>query len=151
MLRIRRLRSITCFIALALLPACSGADTNGDWSGTIETLSGGAVRVTNPRAGVWEGGTPWQLRQGLVLGEEDGEGPAVFASISAIEADDAGNIYVLDRQANDLKIFGADGDHIRPSAARVKGRASTPRRTDWRGSPRTHSSSSTSRATATAC
>lgn len=109
----RPLRSITSAIALALMPACAGKDAGADWAGTIETLPGGAVRVTNPRAGVWDGGTPWSLRQELVLGEEDGEGPAVFASISAIEADDAGNIYVLDRQANDLRIFAPGGDHIR--------------------------------------
>jgi hypothetical protein len=47
------------------------------------------------------------------MGTVDGPEPTVFASVSGIEVDDSGRIYVLDRQANELRIFSADGTHVR--------------------------------------
>jgi len=96
-----------------LLAACGAGDAVDRWSGTIETLENGAVRVTNPKDGLWSSGDAWQLMEDLVLGRTEGDGADVFASISAIEVDPSGNIYVLDRQANELRIFDASGRHVR--------------------------------------
>jgi hypothetical protein len=98
---------------VALVVACGGADAGGHWGGTVETLPGGAVRVTNPSRGLWEDGRPWRLVPALVLGEEDGPAATVFGAISGLEVDAAGRIYVLDRQANELRIFTPDGAHVR--------------------------------------
>lgn len=101
-------------LALALLlPACGSADANGRWAGTRETLPNGAVRVTNPAQGIWSEGTSWQLVQELVLGDMEGPEATVFASISGLEVDAQGRIYVLDRQANEMRIFTPDGAHVR--------------------------------------
>jgi hypothetical protein len=103
------MRSITLVVVLA---ACGGVDS-GDWAGTVETLPNGAVRVTNPSRGVWEDGQPWHLSPVLVLGEEEGAGPALFSAVSGLAVDAAGRIYVLDRHANELRIFTRDGAHVR--------------------------------------
>ena len=98
---------------VGLLAACGGADDGARWTGTMDTLPNGAVRVTNPSRGVWEGGRPWRLSPTLVLGEADGPEATVFGAISGLEVDRAGRIYVLDRQANELRIFTPDGTHVR--------------------------------------
>lgn len=109
-------RHISAVPSLALLlvaVACARDDSAALWAGIIETLPGGAVRVTNPSSGLWSGDDSWQLQRELVLGETDGESAAVFGSISGLEVGESGDIYVLDRQANELRIFGHDGTHLR--------------------------------------
>lgn len=102
------------YIGVALLIAACGAPGDGErWTGSVETLPNGAVRVTNPRDGVWEAGAPWHLVPEIAIGVVEGPEPEVFGAISGLEVDDAGRIYVLDRQANELRIFAPDGSHIR--------------------------------------
>jgi hypothetical protein len=103
------MRSITLVVVLA---ACGGVDS-GDWAGTVETLPNGAVRVTNPSRGMWEDGRPWRLEPAVTIGQEDGPEATVFGAVSGLEVDAAGRMYVLDRQANELRIFTPDGTHVR--------------------------------------
>lgn len=105
----RRLTLVLLLVSMA----CRGADSGGNWTGTVETLPNGAVRVTNPPQGLWVNGSGWRLVSEFVLGEVEGDGAEVFAAISGIEVDPDGRIYVLDRQANELRIFGPEGSHIR--------------------------------------
>jgi hypothetical protein len=118
---------------LFLCNACSGTDESTRWAGTIETLPNGAIRVTNPPDGLWEDDNAWQLEQELVLGQTDGEGAAVFASISGLAVDGSGRIHVLDRQANELRIFDGEGTHIRTvgRAGRGPGEYSTANGLAW--------------------
>lgn len=97
-----------------LLAGCRGADVEGRWGGSVDTLPNGAVRVTNPAEGLWQrGGTTWRLVPELAIGAVDGPEAFVFAAAIGLEVDGAGRIYVLDRQANELRIFSADGTHVR--------------------------------------
>lgn len=99
-------------VVLALLTAC-GVDGGARWAGTVDTLPNGGVRVTNPAQGLWDQGRPWQLVPALVVGAEDGPEETVFGAISGLEVDAAGRLFVLDRQANELRIFAPDGAHLR--------------------------------------
>ncbi|MBA2669694.1 MAG: 6-bladed beta-propeller [Gemmatimonadetes bacterium] len=100
-------------IALLLLVGCDGADTAHTWSGSVETLANGAIRVTNPAEGSWGEASAWRLTPELQIGEVEGSTALMFASISGLEADHEGRIYILDRQANELRIFNPDGEHLR--------------------------------------
>jgi hypothetical protein len=95
------------------IAACGNSADDDDWSGTIETLPSGMVRVVNPVQGIWETGEPWRLLPDLQLGKLEGADHEIFASIADIEVDRSGRVYVLDRTANELRIFTADGTHIR--------------------------------------
>lgn len=106
------------FVAVPVLAACSGGADAGTWAGTVETLANGASRVTNPAEGIWREGEGWHLEEDLVLGEMEDSGAATFGSISGLQADREGGIYVLDRQANELRIFDRAGTHVR-SAGRT--------------------------------
>lgn len=95
------------------LIGCSGIDSGGPQVVTTDTLPNGAVRVANSGKGLWNDTDAWELTPELVLGELEGPGAAVFGSIRAIQADDDGRIYVVDGQANELRIFSPNGSHVR--------------------------------------
>ena len=114
MIRFHTLQLRVASLLLLLTAGCGGEDfDSARWGGTIETLASGVIRVVNPAEGLWEVGEPWRLLPELVLGEIEGAEAEVFASISGLAVDDAGRIYVLDRQANELRIFSPEGGHIR--------------------------------------
>lgn len=98
---------------ILLLTACGRGDDAADWTGAVETLPSGALRVSNPPAGLWTEATAWRLAPELALGRIEGDEAEVFGAIVGVEVDDRGRIYVLDRQANELRVFTPDGGHVR--------------------------------------
>jgi hypothetical protein len=80
---------------------------------TVDTLANGGLRVTGPAIGAWDRDGGWRLLEDLRIGEREGEGPAVFQQVWDIETDPAGRIYVLDRQAMEVRVFDAQGIHVR--------------------------------------
>jgi hypothetical protein len=103
----------TLLLLLLLVAGCADGDGAADWGGTVETLPNGAIRVVNPPEGLWDAGDPWRLVPEMALGEVEGEEWEVFAAVIGLEADDQGRIYLLDRQANELRIFSPEGRHLR--------------------------------------
>lgn len=100
----------SCLLLIAAALACGSGEA---WEGTVETLPNGGTRVTNSARGAWDEDQAWRITPAFRIGDVEGEGPAVFASIIAIETDTDGRIYVLDRQINELRIFDARGNHVR--------------------------------------
>ena len=107
------LRGLVRRLALVLLLAgCGGTDAAIRWAGTIDTLPNGAVRVANPAQGIWNDESAWRLAPELVIGEMEGPDATLFAAITGLQVDDVGRIYVLDRQANELRVFAPNGSHL---------------------------------------
>lgn len=79
----------------------------------METLANGAVLVRNPEQGAWRDGQVWRIAEDLRIGTVDEAGPALFGDIAAVEADPLGRVWVLDRQAKELRVFDARGAHVR--------------------------------------
>lgn len=100
-----------CLVVLAV-SAC-GRDAAGGWRGSVEELPGGGVLVKNPEQGVWKRGEEWTLAEDLRIGSMDQPGPALFGEVVAVEADPLGRVWVLDRQARELRVFDAGGAHVR--------------------------------------
>lgn len=98
-------------VALSLT-ACGERGATG-WAGQIDTLSNGVVRVSNPAAPLWDSAGAWMLEEELRIGSADAEGPEVFGSLAGLAVDADGRIWVVDRQARELRIFGPDGFHAR--------------------------------------
>jgi hypothetical protein len=102
--------------ALALLLAaggCGDAAPAERWAGTMDTLQNGAVLVSNPASGMWAEGGGWTLVEELRIGSVEGDGPEIFGQVYGIAADERGQIWVLDRQARELRVFDARGGHVR--------------------------------------
>ncbi|MFV1988887.1 MAG: hypothetical protein ACC682_16565 [Gemmatimonadota bacterium] len=75
----------------------------------VDTLPGGAIRFTN-HSPVWTPATAWRLEEDLRLGTSGDERPVEqFATIAAVLTDRAGAIYVLEGQAQEVRVFRPDG------------------------------------------
>ena len=105
--------------ALALLPliaACGesreGA-SDGGWAGSIDTLANGRVVVRNLDIPLWDEGEAWVLEERFRLGALDGDGADVFGEILDLEIGPAGELYVLDSQASEVRVFDQAGGHVR--------------------------------------
>jgi len=85
--------------------------TERNWQGSIDTLPDGVVLVHNPAVSVWDRTTTWILEEELRIGALEGPEPEVFGSIAAVSTDNGGNIYVLESQAQEIRVFSPDGSY----------------------------------------
>ena len=103
--------TLCAFLALSLA-ACSGGDAGGEWAGT-ELDSAGIHLVHNPAEGLWSEGEAWTFEEDLRIGALEGPVELQFGQITAMDVDAEGNIYVADSQAQEIRVFGSDGSHLR--------------------------------------
>ncbi len=102
-------------LLLASTTGCGPAESSAAtlWRGTMDTLANGAVLVSNPAEGMWDEGTAWSVIEEIRIGTLEGDGPDMFGNVGSLEVDDEGRIYVYDSQANELRVFGPTGEHVR--------------------------------------
>ena len=91
------------FAALAAAAACRGDGASEVAHDTItDTLPGGAVRrVVAKQVQV----PSWHLKVNLRIGAAEGRGPSVFGNVRDLLVDGGGTIYVLDGQAQEVRVF----------------------------------------------
>ncbi len=102
-------------LVLALsLAACGGAAADGAAGVAVDTLANGTVRVRNPEKGLWGSGQAWRAVEAARIGSADAAEPAyVFGEVVDATPDPLGRVWVLDRQAKELRVFDAAGRHVR--------------------------------------
>lgn len=107
----------TACACLLTLFACGDAarlNTAADgWSGTVDTLESGRIVVRNPDESLWKRSEGLALRERFRVGSLDGDGQDLFGDIRDIELGPSGALYVLDGQAEEVRVFGPDGDYLR--------------------------------------
>jgi hypothetical protein len=86
---------------------CGGADAGRSGLPVQVDTIGGVVHVRNVGAA-----PAWRLEPLFTLGSPD-EGPQGFGSVTSILADSSGNLYVADRNAREIRVFGPDGAYLR--------------------------------------
>lgn len=104
-------RRSLALLALPLIAACAGAGESS-WAGTI-TDSAGIAMVQNPEHGVWAAGKGWTVQEALSIGEMAGDANYQFGLIAGVDVDQAGNVYVLDQQGQDVRVYDATGKYLR--------------------------------------
>jgi hypothetical protein len=97
-------------VCLLVLAAWQPA-TAGEWKGQ-ETVKDGVKHVMNPAQAV-EAAMSSELEELWRLGGDTDDEDEFFGVIVQILADDDGNVYLLDRQLAEVKIFSEDGEFIR--------------------------------------
>ncbi|MFW5904866.1 MAG: hypothetical protein ACOCUZ_01485, partial [bacterium] len=110
-------------LATLSLAGCGELGGGGEtgWAGTVDTLSNGALLVTNPAEPLWAEDEGWRLVEELRIGSVESEGPDLFGQIVALEMGPDGRMYVLERDARELRIFGPKGGHLRTVGRRGAG------------------------------
>lgn len=105
-------RAAAALLASAAVLACDDPGSS-EWAGTIDTLATGQLVVRNPATPLWPEAGRWQLVPELRIGTVDGTGPELFGRITSLAVDAAGRIYVLEGQAQEIRVFDADGTFVR--------------------------------------
>lgn len=93
------------------LSACGGADS-ADWAGEV-TDSAGVTMVSNPEQGLWGEGDASSLVEAYRVGGMDAANESQFGMVIGLDVDAEGNLYVLDQQAGEVRVFGPSGEWLR--------------------------------------
>lgn len=101
---------------ILLIAACADGDASG-LAPVRDTLPNGAVRVRYPALP----DSAATLTVDLRIGTVEGEDYEVFGDVRSVEADADGNIYILDRQASQIRVFGPDGGFLRAISRKGEG------------------------------
>lgn len=112
----RRLQLVVLVVAiLVAVTACrdTAPPAAGTWTGTIDTLPSGHLVIRNPDVPLWRPDEAWILRESFRLGSPDGDRPDVFGDIRAIQLGPNDDLYILDAQAAEIRVFKRDGTHAR--------------------------------------
>lgn len=111
----------TATLPLLLMACGSGADAGGSWSGTVDTLLSGEIVVHNADDPVWTPETAWRVTEDLRIGSAMSEGPDLFGGIYSFDVDAWGRIFVLDEQAQEVRVFDSDGSFVRTVGRKGEG------------------------------
>jgi sugar lactone lactonase YvrE len=108
------MKPLGLMVLLLLAGGCGQADGDArGFAGTTDTLPNGAVLVRNPAVGLWSEGEEWKLTEEVRIGSADAEGPELLAEVGGILVDSLGRIYVLERQAKEVRVFDSREAHVR--------------------------------------
>lgn len=99
--------AVACLLTVSLL--ISPADA-GSWKGR-EEVRDGAVHVLNPADGM-EPPVNVELKELWRIGGDTDNEDEFFGVINRIMADADGNIYLLDQQLSEVRIFTSDGEYL---------------------------------------
>lgn len=91
--------------------ACGGESAPIGWAGEIRDSAGVAL-VTNPADGLWRDDDRWRVTEELRIGESAGDPSYQFGQIAGIGVVSDGRIFVLDQQAQNVRIFSGKGTHL---------------------------------------
>ncbi|MDE2870717.1 MAG: hypothetical protein OXQ94_03360 [Gemmatimonadota bacterium] len=106
-------------VTWVVLAGCGDSESRSDWTTLRDTLPSGAVRVTN--IPVPNASPTWTLVEELRVGSLEGTGADAFAYLKGLVALEGGGFVVLDSQAQELRVFGADGTHVATHGGRGQG------------------------------
>ena len=100
-------------LTVAVSVSACGGDESGSWVGTVDTLSGGTVRVRNPATGLWTAQARPGVEIAATIGRATGDERFLFGDVRDIEVDGMGRVWVLDNQSRMIRVFGSTGRHVR--------------------------------------
>lgn len=103
--------TVLASLAMAAVAACT-AGGRGEWAGTV-TDSAGIEIVSNTEQGIWTEETRWTVNEELRIGSLEGDPDYQFGQIGLITVGSDGRMYVIDAQAQQLKVFTAAGEFER--------------------------------------
>lgn len=103
------LKKAFCIIFAFLLVSC--ASDKAEWGGSV-TEENGVTMVKNPVEPLYSGDA-FDLSEDLSIGEKEGAPEYMFQRLYSVAVNDFDEIYVLDYQAKQIKMYDREGEYIR--------------------------------------
>jgi hypothetical protein len=103
-------------IAIVLIAVGCSKGGRSPESSERTTLGTGAVVIDNDTTSVWRPGDAWKTVVNLEIGAGD-QRPSL-GTPAAITVDTSGDIYVLSREAQEIKVFDSTGQRVRTFGGR---------------------------------
>ena len=111
--------SIVLFLS-AFIPLISFGGQKAEWKGTIKEEDGVTV-VYNPQDPIYKNNI-FNIEEELSIERKSSKHKEeMFQNIVSLVIDDAGNIYILDKKAANIKIFNKDGNFLKIIGRRGEG------------------------------
>ena len=107
-LRVREIAAASIAIGVVL-----GCVDTGRTGGVDIRDSAGVAIASNHQRDSADVAEVWTVTEDLRIGAVDGDDSITFGQVGEIAVDGAGRIYVLDRQARRVKVYGSDGAFLR--------------------------------------
>jgi 6-bladed beta-propeller len=107
-----RVFASTLAVVVAVLVVNATDGQAGAWAGKVSQGANGVKTVASPAKGFAESATI-KLPELWRLGGDSESEEEFFGVISDIDIDDAGQVYLLDSQLNEAKIYTKDGEFVR--------------------------------------
>lgn len=99
--------------ALLVLAMAACGDAGGPaWVGTMRDSAGIAI-IENTMAGLWSDSELPEVEEVLRIGSGESDSTRIFGDIVGADVDELGNIYVMDQQTGQVKVFDARGAFLR--------------------------------------
>jgi len=120
----RRILGTLAWTTLAVAACANTADdgaTGDGWAGSVDTLPTGRIVVRSADVPSWAPAEAPSFTQSFCLGGLDGDGPDVFGEVRDIEIGPAGNVFVLDGQAEEIREFDGQGEYVRTLGRKGEG------------------------------
>ncbi len=111
-------KGIALLLLVLLAAACSSQ--GGQWAGSVSDSAGVEV-VSNPAEGVWTDGDAWTVEEELRIGTLEGDPDYMFGQVGFMTVDSRGRIFVLDAQAQQIKVYTPEGVYEQTIGARGSG------------------------------
>ena len=115
-----RLISALAIASAAAFGCAPDSAATGEWAGTVYDSAGITV-VANPERGIWTVETAWRLEEDLRIGVVEGDPMREFGSSAGLAVDGAGQMYVLDGMASEVRVFDAAGEFVNAFGRRGSG------------------------------
>jgi hypothetical protein len=105
------IKFLLAVLFIVLIMTITFREKKTKWKGTIEEEYGVRV-VKNPKSPIHDDPL-FSLKQDLALGEEERKSAQMFYLLTDMDADSGGNIYVLDSEAVNIKVYDQKGRFLK--------------------------------------
>lgn len=105
-------RGLPLVLASALFLLCAPWAFGAQWQGTETKDADGVVHVLSPAAPS-DGNKTVELKELWRIGGDTDDEDQIFGLISKILTDDKGDLYALDSQLSEIKVFSPEGEYLR--------------------------------------
>jgi hypothetical protein len=108
------LRCAMIIFVTTTMVGCSDQVQQAGLAAKITRTDGGKAIIRNPPQGAWSSGQEWTIEETLRIGSVGGDSEELFGgNLHSVRATPGGDIFAVDFQSEDVRVFDRDGEFLR--------------------------------------